>query len=69
MVRKVCLRGHGCRARKRCRNNSIFGNFVLLNVGNVNLKSELGNFYDKMEKIKNIMLKSGIFKFRLQTQL
>lgn len=56
-------------ARKRCQNDLIFGNFMSLNAGNANLKAELENVYYKMEKVKNLKLKSGIFKIRLKYQL
>lgn len=68
VVRKACFRRRGCKARKRRRNYLKFCNFMLLNVGNANLKSELGNICYKMEKIKNLMLKHGIFKIGQQNK-
>lgn len=44
------------RARKKSRNDFLFGNFMLLKMANANLTSELGNFYDKIKKIRIIRL-------------
>lgn len=60
---KACFRGQGWRIHKRRSNDLTFGNFMLLNVNNLNLnrknllKSGLGNFCDKIEKKKHRILK------------
>lgn len=54
---------------KKKNENNMFGNFTLLKVGNANLESELGNFYEKIEKIQDLMLKLGTFKVRVKNKL